>query len=282
MSKPTPSPCRKDGYPAVAKVRNLTKVGFFHFMAGYENPIQALRHQLEAKKEGLSGSLIVLPEAFNVGDYRGTPIPTPSSTEVADAMKKIEELCIEFETVFVAGILIPQPSLDRSNSAFLINGFAPPIRLTSKTSPDGLEHGVYSPCTQDCDPQNPLPYGDNDWIATLICMDARTRPIGDGRGDQTKIQCRMQKIKTVMETQPERTRILCVPSSMQYGNSQDLAAGQSYDWVILANSCNAHENVPSTILQIQKGESLPVRTFGDKTSNAVCVWPIRSKPVFRK
>ena len=46
----------------------FSNVGFFRFVAGYETPVPSLETALE-KHGRVGGSLIVLPEGFNIGKY---------------------------------------------------------------------------------------------------------------------------------------------------------------------------------------------------------------------
>src|ERR1700676_1787150 len=54
------------------RMENLEKIGFFRFVDQFANPIAALGKAIEVEREyhpngDVSNSLIVLPEAFNIG-----------------------------------------------------------------------------------------------------------------------------------------------------------------------------------------------------------------------
>jgi hypothetical protein len=46
----------------------FSKLGFFRFAADYNKPIESLENAIKAHGD-VSGSLVVLPEAFNIGKY---------------------------------------------------------------------------------------------------------------------------------------------------------------------------------------------------------------------
>lgn len=46
----------------------FSKLGFFRFVGNYDKPIESLEAAIKAHGD-VGGSLIVLPEAFNIGKY---------------------------------------------------------------------------------------------------------------------------------------------------------------------------------------------------------------------
>src|SRR5579863_1032205 len=108
----------------------LHKVGFFHFGSGYGNPKEALESALqEAQDEDKrlpstldpSDSLIILPEAFNIGRaYRAEGQPNFDRS----ILERLRGVAAEFRVAFVAGLIVsegggPTPP---NSAAYLIDG----------------------------------------------------------------------------------------------------------------------------------------------------------------
>jgi hypothetical protein len=82
----------------------LNRVGFFHFgEKDHKNPIGSLGSKLCESTKGLAGSLIVLPEAFNVrGDYWDPDNQAQPDPNVKDTLEKIAQ---HFNVAFVVGFI---------------------------------------------------------------------------------------------------------------------------------------------------------------------------------
>jgi hypothetical protein len=79
----------------------LKRVSFFDFVQGSDHPLgclgAALDRMIARHKRGLSGSLLVLPEAFNLGklyySLQGTPnAPGGAGVSAEAALAKLKEL----------------------------------------------------------------------------------------------------------------------------------------------------------------------------------------------
>lgn len=90
----------------------LQKVGFFHFGTGHDNPKVALEGALQVALESdeLPGgasrptaTLIVLPEAFNIGvPYRGEGKRDFNRSIVGE----LQDIAGRFHVAFVAGLIV--------------------------------------------------------------------------------------------------------------------------------------------------------------------------------
>ena len=69
----------------------------------FERPVEALRKELEAQRDDVDNSLIVLPEAFNIGDYWR---PRQESDYDPKILDFVSALAVEFNCILVAGLAI--------------------------------------------------------------------------------------------------------------------------------------------------------------------------------
>lgn len=141
----------------------IERIGFFHYVE-FESPIEALTKALAKAKQTDSGSLgnslIVLPEAFNLGEYAPQANTVHS---VTDFFNSLQELADQNKIRFITGDL-----QNRSNSAHLVDSTGSYL-MCHKVGDDRT--GIYDPCTGNADPRNPIEF-ENAAVGVLICMDA--------------------------------------------------------------------------------------------------------------
>jgi len=71
----------------------IKRLCFFHFVEDFERPIEALRNELDGQRDAVDNSLIVLPEAFNIGDYWR---PRQESDYDPRILNSLSDLAVEF------------------------------------------------------------------------------------------------------------------------------------------------------------------------------------------
>jgi predicted amidohydrolase len=196
----------------------VRRVGFFHFVRDFNTPIEALTKEIEKERDKLinraiSESLIVLPEAFNIGrDYETGP-PELSACKILDELRKLARLN---GIAFVAGILE-----GKCNSAYWID--ATGRQLMCHKMADDLKD-IYDPCTECCDEQNPIDCG-NARVGTLICMDA-TDEKGDIKRRRNALLARLREA--------DSAKIVCVPARF-YRTTPGPSGAFSGCWHIVAD-----------------------------------------------
>lgn len=239
----------------------LKRIGFFHFVKDHCDPFGSLRRALNeesAKYEerDISGSLIVLPEAFNLG-RRYYPLGFPKITgklgdatiPLEGALEELHHTAASRHTVFVAGLIGEQFS-----SAYWIDYSGPPQLMCHKMGDD--KTGQYRPWT-GCDNNNPVEC-DDACVGALICLDALER------SDETlEARKRREKLIDKLKKCNQRYRILCIPGHMD-SNSIPEKDGV---YCILANS----GSLKSFVKNDRKTDVLePV----DPLRNEICLAPL--------
>src|ERR1700674_1666501 len=151
----------------------LKRVGSFDVMQGRDDPFECLEGVLDRAvarcgQREISGSLIVLPEAFNLGEpyypsdgalnaRRDPKIP------LDQALAKLHDWAVRYAIVFVAGLLHKPFS-----SAYWVDPDNPPTLMCHKMGQDS--RGTYIG-GDGRDPDNPIArYG--ACVGALICLDA--------------------------------------------------------------------------------------------------------------
>jgi len=204
----------------------LQKVGFFHFGTGYDNPKAALERALEDAQEinarplgaatGLADSVIVLPEAFNIGvPYRGDGERDFKRSIIGE----LQDLAGRFHVAFVAGLIIAEPCGPKPprSAAYLIDGTRCTLMCYKVGDDDTVGRNYTAECVGKADPQNPIQYQDIT-IGALICVDAHF-PISMAG-----------LLRDRQESVVGACRVICVPVHMAKGN---LGNGKSGSTVAL-------------------------------------------------
>jgi hypothetical protein len=212
-----------------AKSANITKIGFFHFAEDetHADPIGKLAAELRQKDE--SGSLIVLPEAFNIGcDYYNGTSPTTD----ASVLRELQTLSIHFGVSFVAGLIIsshgdPYPP---HSSAYLIdeNGFG---LLTRKRCQDSSRQR-YTPCETEDDSRNAISYR-NIALGAVVCMDAFTQG-AHARANDSDAGSRRERLSLRLE-KIDGPKVVCIPAQASGNGPEDFYKGWLNAYVVLAN-----------------------------------------------
>lgn len=216
------------------RLTTVEKIGFFHcveFTKGIK-PTERLQSEMERwiqKDEkgptpiSIRGSLIVLPEAFNIDRYER------QSTHLQDARECLEDLqglAREHQVVFVAGILDR-----RINSAYMVDADVSQL-MCHKVADDLV--GLYDPCTGEPDACNPIVF-QNACVGALICLDA----IADATG-QPAVGTRLKVFTEVLKARPGR-KIVCVPARFaDYRAGFDLLSQIPECWHVLAEGRDVH------------------------------------------
>ena len=160
---------------------NIQHLGFFHLSRAHiTNPVRSLRIQLlKRRRDDLTRTLLVLPEAFNIREQyifwpRGSSVRKPDSS----TRNHLRKLSTKFKVAFVVSLIEADiPSGQRGyNSAYLIDG--PVVKLLSrKMLCDGSSR--YSPHPPFLD--TAIKHR-GACISSLICRDA-TEDMNDPRID---------------------------------------------------------------------------------------------------
>lgn len=180
-----------------ARIGVLKNIGFFRFVADFPRQIEALAKAIKEERErhpeiDIRNSLIVLPEAFNIGRSYDTPACPLPAGGILERLRR--ELAEPLNIAFVVGILD-----GRTSSAHWVDA-AESVPLCHKMGDDLKK--LYDPCTKNQDPCNPIGRGEAR-IAALICMDAT-----DG---ESCIQDRRERLSKRLR-EGEGTKIICVPA----------------------------------------------------------------------
>src|SRR5579863_7288023 len=147
-------------------MEQITKIGFYNPQVP-EKPLQALTSACESKRRELKdsgddfrGSLIVLPEAFNIGvPYRDTNDKNNAPDRNPVILSQLQGLCNDFDLCLVAGLIISSPTdpphSKSLSSVYLVDGSGAGL-LGHKRNNDG--QGPYQTCTNGCDGHNAIHY----------------------------------------------------------------------------------------------------------------------------
>jgi predicted amidohydrolase len=216
----------------------ITKVGFYN-PEKPQNPLKTFRSLCERKgKDHLNGSLIVLPEAFNVGIcYSRHDAAIQKDPRILGQLQKV---CSDFAICVVAGLIISSPT-DQGrypyNSAYLIDDSGASLLCHKMTSDN---QGPYTNCRDGCDGHNAILYRDVA-LLSLICMDAYTR------GDKQRQERLSQKLAKALET---AVRIVCIPAYIEEDGpgKEFIAIPKSYRVVANSASRSKFENSPGSFV----------------------------------
>jgi predicted amidohydrolase len=207
---------------------NIQRIGFYHcvhFEAPFD-PVAKLREAIHERIEeeatrdqawDISNSLIVLPEAFNLGKYDSRSLPNQSPQDFLESLRRVSE---EHRIVFVAGALD-----GRHNAAYLVD--SADVHLMCKKIGDDLT-GIYDPCTENPDQWNPITLGSAS-VGALICMDATN---GGSRAVRDRREHLLNRL-----TARDGHKLLCVPSRFNWDGPDSLTCLPDVDnfWYIVAD-----------------------------------------------
>ena len=187
----------------------------------------ALQCERDARPSGgITGSLIVLPEAFNLGK----PYYAPRGTQYApgtpriplhDAVNTLGALSSLYGVVFLAGL-----TGDSYTSAYWIAPETEPILMCHKRSDDKTKNYLVAPMP---DHHNPIEQR-GVCAGALVCVDALDEP--EARDRRRQLLDRMTE-----STAPHK--VVCIPARM---SSHCKPAFDGFLWV-LANSVGQHSVV---------------------------------------
>ena len=194
----------------------VKNVGFFHFCKNYADPLGSLQKTLSSDA---ANSLIVLPEAFNIGKFYKDDGVCDFNRSI---LPRLETLSRDSGVTFVAGLIIDDNSGIKQpphSSAYLIDESGHRL-MCHKAFCD--RSGNYTHCEDKCDIENPIQHH-NVSVAALIC------------GDVSSQRCRDL---TESEGFSHGCRIMCIPACMNDKFFTDLRLKGPLSEVItvLANS----------------------------------------------
>jgi predicted amidohydrolase len=206
------------------------KVGYFHFGKDHGTPMEALRCELNKQaKEKLADTLLVLPEAFNIGKcYCDSSVPDNSQAGILDLLKAEAQAR---SITFVAGLILESNGVTR-NSAYFIGG-ADSFPMCHKMVPDGI--GRYAVCAENCDVHNPLPHR-GGLVGCLICADSdppQNRSYLEVRPDLR----RWERIVGLMRAEQSKPVIFCVPAHPHTLKGAGAPSAWPEFLVVFASSC---------------------------------------------
>jgi predicted amidohydrolase len=235
----------------------LERIGFFHFVCDHGKPLPALIAALSEHNE-ISESLVVLPEAFNIGKSYREAGPCNFNPSVLSSLCGLSR---KYQVVFVAGLIVetrnePDPP---HSSAYLINGNRRRL-MCHKMTPDDSKVRKYTPCTANCDVKNPVQYGDA-CIGAVICSDVQD-------------SCRLGTLARGLDESNSALKIVCIPACM----SHDYFSGDRFEdpdlkgkYVVLANSD------PKGCGSFVTNTALDKVVRAEDCRNRIDMWPLPTK-----
>ena len=202
----------------------VRRAGFFHFVSDHHDPFGCLATALNVLQtrypdRDIRGSLVVLPEAFNLGSEYHRPDARPGQETLPACQARAQLLKIAQATgiLFVAGLLDGGLS-----SAYWIDPFGPPQLMCHKMGDD--RSGNYLPWS-GVDPRNPV-HCANACIGALICVDSLLC------ATEGTVRERRGKLLGALKANSRQYKILCIPGHM----SSDCMPEVDGVFYILANS----------------------------------------------
>lgn len=176
----------------------FSQTGFFHFVEHHNDPLGALDAEIRATGN-VANSLIVLPEAFNLGRTYGTEPGKKCAFERDWLVSKLQERSKEHGVTFVTGVLNNLTTGERPlSSAYLVDRDDRRL-ICHKRTDDGTRH--YTPCTGDCDIENPME-SDEACIMAVICKDIEEH--------------RCELLTATTEAWTAEQQFICIPAAMSF------------------------------------------------------------------
>jgi hypothetical protein len=245
----------------------IRNIGCFHLESARNlRPLDILEKDLktELAKNGescLAGSIIVLPEAFNlIGRYE--PGESYDVDPSSGLKRRLTQLAHQLDAIFVVGLIDNDEDNARVppfSATYLITA-ACCARLSRKTGRDDMAKGTGGAATlyqASLQPEDtPFLYGGETWIGGLLCMDTeRYSPQSnqDNHDRHSRLKAQM------LDERGTSLPVLCVPARMRAMNTKDTEKDWREMHFILANGCDANDSSghPS-ILRVHGGESVSV------------------------
>jgi hypothetical protein len=248
----------------------IRNIGCFHLESARNlRPLDILEKDINAElaKNGescLAGSIIVLPEAFNlIGRYEtGESYDAEPSSGLK---RRFTQLAHQLDAIFVVGLVDNDEDNARVppfSASYLITP-ACCARLSRKTGRDDMAKGtsgaatLYQASPQPEDP--PFLYAGETWIGSLLCMD--TEPYsGQPNQEQVDNHDRHSRLKAqILDDRGATLPVLCVPARMRAMTTKDIENHWGEMHYILANACDPNDSCghPS-ILRVHGRESRSV------------------------
>lgn len=116
------------------------KIGFFHFGNYWNDPVGSLRCALKGHTpEEVRDSLIVLPEAFNIGQQYYDDSPEKPWNTKSAVQNRLRRICKDFGLSLLGGLIIEKPGdpYPPHSSAYLVTPTDPmPILMCHKECRD--------------------------------------------------------------------------------------------------------------------------------------------------
>jgi predicted amidohydrolase len=257
------------------------KIGFFHFGSDERKAPDGLLEKAMEEAGGapcLRESLIVLPEAFNVGvKYERDPDASPNFS--AGVKGRLGEIAAKFECAFVAGLIVDgsggalvsriSSAMRPRSTAWFISA-AGSEQLSEKKGNDGTDFYHPSPVADDV-VDSPLSLGtDRTTVSALICMDADVWE--DGKASRR--EALLKKVKKLGASCP----ILCVPANSRRYSTVEIAESWAKEGfhVVVANGCCLSEAGPMqagyrpSVIRIKGKAAVPFQA----PTNLVMVRPL--------
>lgn len=184
----------------------LQRVGFFHSVDSYKDPLGAFDDALNEFGGGATESLIVLPEGFNLLEPYWAPDGRSKTSvkkiAVLDFLLKLKKTAIRRKLMLVVSLIN-----ESFNSAYWIDYEGHTRLMCHKIVNDGS--GNYEPCTTAAvcaEGENPISCH-CVCVAALICADAL-------EVDQPQVKARRKHLEEELLYSSHQLKILAVPGHM--------------------------------------------------------------------
>ena len=262
----------------------FTKLGVFHFANGYSEPFESLRSTIKSKHNSLVGSLVVLPEAFNIRKaYNNTN--TECNIRETD-LWDLQTVAKDFKLSLVAGMVLNYREgnvIKRYNSAYFVDHLGPRL-MCHKVCKDSFEESLIQPPNRfytytacdigSADIQNPYLHSDDGSctaIGALICIDSHTQPerknpyLSGGESEPTPEMKRRDRVLDALRERHCMRKLVCVPACVVNDFSGGRPPGSvselfGQNVVALANSVSS----TWSFITNSKGEFLNLGIDGSK------------------
>jgi hypothetical protein len=222
----------------------------------------------ELRKHDHSGSLLVLPEAFNIScEYFGNDEPNTDPAILCD----LQKLCTWFDVSVVTGLIIstPQgpPGVPHSG-AYLIDSLGSEL-MCYKRCNDGSRK--YAPCDTQCDFVNGISYKGLS-LGALVCMDSYRRDLAAA----PDAEIRHKTLKTKLSKNPVQ-QVICVPALTCDSTPERFSDTWANCYVVIANGCGvaAKRTGSAVVKKGTENESDMLCEFTEKR-NRICTVPINT------